>query len=422
MTRTRSYPERQPFYCDMKIYKLFIIIVLFFTVPAYAAPDEELLGKSKGYPIGTRSNWFYDESVRVGSFSNLDKIWPYNTLSKADTVSNLKRSTTEFELHYTFEGKRYSLDNYLQHQRTTGLLIIKDGEILVERYQYDRKPTDRFVSHSMAKSLVSLAVGFALADGKISSLDDKVSKYVPALTNYAYGETKIRNALRMASGVHFTENYDGKDDLTKFFLTLNSKGSITALRAFNDREAAEGIRFHYASIETQLLAVTVHAATGKNLSDYLTEKLWKPMGAEAAATWTNTPDGLEYALGNFNAVLRDYGRLGVILANDGNMDGRQILPREYLTEATDWRKHPEAFAPGKATEYFGYGYQFWTFPGKCRRFALLGVYGQAIYVDPQLKLVLVHMAVAKNAQISKETMGCELGALFYALISKYGTW
>jgi CubicO group peptidase (beta-lactamase class C family) len=96
-----------------------------------------------------------------------------------------------------------------------GLLIIKDGEILVERYQYDRKPTDKFVSHSMAKSLTSPAIGVALEEGKVHSLDDKAAQYVPQLRGYAYGETSMRHVLRMASGVQCREDYDGKDDLAR---------------------------------------------------------------------------------------------------------------------------------------------------------------------------------------------------------------
>ena len=387
-----------------------------------AAPDEEQLGKSAGYPIGTRANWFFEERVRVGSFSNLDKLYPHNRLGKATSPIPLPKAASEVSFRYKFENRTLGVDDFLQRQRITGLLVIKDGEILLERYQYDRMPTHRFLSHSMAKSIVCLAVGLALAEGKIASLDDKVSKYVPQLGGYPYGETSIRNILRMASGVLFKEVYDGKDDLSRFVGIRNSKGALEALQTFTAREAQEGTRFHYASSETVVLALVVNAVTGKTLSEYLTERLWQPMGAEGDATWIRDINGLELALGNFNAVLRDYGRLGVVLANDGAVGGKQILPRNFLLEATDWRKQPTAFAPGKATPYFGYGYQFWLFPGAKRRFALLGVYGQSIFVDPELKLVMVITAVAKNASVGKEPLGRERDAVWRGLISKYGSW
>jgi CubicO group peptidase (beta-lactamase class C family) len=146
------------------------------------------------------------------------------------------------------------------------------------------------------------------------------------------------------------------------------------------------------------------------------------MGAEADATWVVDAKGLEGASGSFNAVLRDYGRLGVVLANDGVVGGKQVLPKDFLLEATDWHKQPPAFAPGRATPYFGYGYQFWTFPGASRRFALLGVYGQSIFVDPGLKLVMVITGVAKTANVGKQPFARERAAVWAALVRKYGAW
>ena len=398
------------------------VVLVGLALPAAGAPDEEQLGKKAGYPIGTRASWFYDESVRVGSFSNLDRLLPHYTLQKAATPLPLPAATDPPDIKYLFGGRLFSLDDFLARQRVTGLLLIKDGEVLFERYQYDRTPAHRLVSHSMAKSIVSIAVGMALAEGKIASLDDVVAKYVPALAGIPYGETSIRNLLRMSSGVAFSEVYDGNDDVRKFAIARQTHGSIAALHMFRTREAEQGARFRYASSETVILAVLLREVTGTTISEYLTGRLWQPMGAEADATWVKTSDGIESGSGNFNATLRDYGRLGVLLANDGAIGGRQIVPRDYLLEATDWHRQPQAFAPGRATPFFGYGYQFWTFPGEKRRFALLGVYGQSIFVDPELKLVMVVTAAARNARVGKESFAAERGAVWRGIIGKYGSW
>jgi len=395
---------------------------LALTLAAAAAPDEEQLGKSAGYPIGTRANWYYEEGVRVGSFSHLDKILPHFTLEKAASPLPLPKAASEPRIEYRFAQQNHGIDDFLKSQRVTGLLLIRDGEILVERYQYDRSAANRFLSHSMAKSIVSLAVGIALAEGKIASLDDTVAKYVPRLAGSPYGETTIRNILKMASGVPFSEVYDRKDDLARFSIARYKYGSIAALREFKLREVAQGSRFHYASAETVNLVMVLRAVTGMPLSEYLTPRLWQPMGAEADASWIKAPDGSGTGSGNFNAVLRDYGRLGVLLANNGVAGGKQIVPRDYLLEATDWHRQLDAFAPGKATPYFGYGYQFWLFPGEKRRFALLGIYGQSIFVDPELKLVLVITAAAKTASVGKEPLGRERDALWRGVIGKYGSW
>src|ERR1700733_1247323 len=202
------------------------------TFPAIAAPDEQQLGKAAGYPIGTRGSWFYDESVRVGSFSNLDKFLAHYTLNKSASPLSLSAVATQPKIEYRFENTTYTLDDFLAHQRVTGLLLIKDGEILFERYQYERNAENRFVSHSMAKSIVSLAIGMAFAEGKIASLDDKAAKYEPKLAGHAYGETSIRNLLRMSSGVAFKEVYDDNDDLARFSRLRNADGSVASLGAF----------------------------------------------------------------------------------------------------------------------------------------------------------------------------------------------
>ncbi|MEP6838663.1 MAG: serine hydrolase [Bradyrhizobium sp.] len=390
--------------------------------PALAAPDEELLGKAAGYPVGRPANWFFDESVRVGSFSHLDSFLPHNTLKKSDAPLPLPAASNPPKIEYRFDKQSFSLDDFLAHQRVTGFLLIKDGEVLAERYQYSRHAEDRFVSHSMAKSIVSLAIAMALAEGKIASLDDTVAKYVPKLAGNPYGETTIRNMLRMASGVPFKEVYDGNDDSSKFNRIRLTQDSIAALRAFNTREVEQGMVFHYASNQTVALTLVLRAATGTTLSDYLTPRLWQPMGAEADATWIRTRDGTETGSGNFNAILRDFGRLGILLANDGAAGGKQIVPKEYLLDATDWHRQPDAFTPRKATPYFGYGYQFWLFPGEKRRFALLGVYGQSVFVDPELKLVMVITAAAKNASVGKESLARERDALWRGVVGQYGSW
>jgi CubicO group peptidase (beta-lactamase class C family) len=389
---------------------------------AVAAPDEDLLGKSNGYPMGTRANWYREDSVRVGSYTNLDRLFPHehHVLRKAQKPSPLPKVAAEPPLRYSFGGRDNSIDDYLAHQRTTGLLVIKDGQILIERYQYDRRPTDRLTSNSMAKSVIGIGIGFALSEGLIRSLDDRVVEYVPELKGNIYGETRIRSLLRMASGAKFSEdNTGGNDDAGAFARLHGSKGSIAAIRAFDTREAPEGERFHYASIETQVLTLVLRAATRKTVAEYLDDRLWRPMGAEADATWITGPDGIERGAAFFNATLRDWGRLGKLLANDGALDGRQIIPRDYLLEATDWHRHPAAFAPRASPPANGYGYHFWTMRAEKRRFVMRGVYGQSIYVDPELKLVLVHTAVARTASITNQPMGAELGALWSGLVKTF---
>lgn len=399
---------------------------------ALAAPDEETLCKSRGYPVGTARNWFFDECVRVGSFTHQAEIpgifgGSVNTMQPSAAPLVLEKAEKEPAYRWSVAGQSgLTLEDYLQRQRVMALLVIKNGVIQVERYQYDRTDTDRYLSNSMAKTITAMGVGIAMREGRIRSLDDRADSYAPTLSGTLYGETSIRNLLRMSSGAKFEELYNGADDLARYGAASSRAGSAAGAKVITQRLHPQGTVFNYASAETDMLALVMQGATGESLSAYLQPRLWQPMGAASSGLWRTNITGLERASGNFNATARDYARLGILLSNDGRRPDRpelgEIIPRDFLIEATDWKQHPPAFAPQKATPYYGYGYQVWTFPGPQRRFALLGVYGQSIFVDPAQKLVLVHLAANATAKAGQTSMGRELGALWYGVVSHYGAW
>jgi CubicO group peptidase (beta-lactamase class C family) len=154
-----------------------------------------------------------------------------------------------------------SVDDFLARQRIMGLIIVKDGVVQVERYQYDRKPSHRFVSQSMAKSVTALAIGFALAEGRIKSLDDRADQYAPKLGGTLYGATTIRNLLRMSSGAHLKSatmaTTTGSASPRRFHATASKARRIVMVR-----DAEQGTRFHYASAETASLAAVLPARHG----------------------------------------------------------------------------------------------------------------------------------------------------------------
>jgi CubicO group peptidase (beta-lactamase class C family) len=271
----------------------------------------------------------------------------------------------------------------------------------------------------MAKTVTAMLIGIAISEGRIRSVDDPASTYVPALAGTEYGRTSLRDLLEMSSGVRFVEVYSGRDDVARLardtFLQLGP-GGVDAVTPFNDRAEPSGTKFSYASVETQVLGLVLHGAVGRPVAEYLSEKIWKPMGAEADATWLVDRSGQEVTFCCINAVLRDYARLGLLLAHDGNWRGQQLIPAAWVAEAT--RVRPEAhLRPGVATPFWGYGYQTWIFPGGRRMFALLGVRGQSILVDPASRLVMVHTAVRKQAGGSSAT---EIRALWQAVVSTLG--
>jgi CubicO group peptidase (beta-lactamase class C family) len=175
-----------------------------------------------------------------------------------------------------------------------------------------------------------------------------------------------------------------------------------------------------------VLAAVLRGATGMSLSAYLTPRLRQASGAEEAASWMTDRTGLEVTSGNFNATLRDYARLGTVLAHDGvrpdDPAAKPIAPPGFLLEATDWKRAPEPFRPGKAAPYFGYGYHFRHFPGERRRFALLGVYGQSIFVDPGPRLVMVQAGANATAEAGKTSLARERNAFWRGVVRRYGEW
>jgi CubicO group peptidase (beta-lactamase class C family) len=165
-----------------------------------------------------------------------------------------------------------------------------------------------------------------------------------------------------------------------------------------------------------VLGLVLRSAVGRPVADYLRETIWEPMGAEADATWLIDARGQEATYCCLNAVLRDYARLGLLLAHDGRLGDRQIIPQAWLHAATTVPADSWHLKPYAATRYFGYGYQTWIFPGERRMFALLGVHGQAIFVDPSSRLVMVHTAVHKQPDASIE----ETVALWHGVVNALG--
>lgn len=370
-----------------------------FVAARAPAPDELALGKAEGYPVCAPS-LAVETRCLVGMVSRRDEVAPARKVARGPRVRPLARAATEPAIRYRWRGEDGGLDGYLARNRTTGLLILSGGTILAERYQYDRTPAHRMTSMSMAKTVVAMLVGVALADGRLASIDDVAAKYVPELDATPYGETPIRHLLTMSSGVRFVEVYSGRDDvatLARLSLLGESAGGAATILPFRTRERAAGERFRYASAETQVLGLVLRAATGMPLADYLSEKIWRPMGAEADASWLVDRGGYEAAFTGLNATVRDYGRFGLLLANDGAWNGRQIVPAAWVREATT--ASAPRFGPGRAgapvnagCQPRGYGYQTWLLGGNGGQFALRGLRQQAIFVDRASKLVLVHTA------------------------------
>jgi len=283
-------------------------------------PDAGAYGKNEGYPSCTGRNYVSELRCRVGAFSHFDNLFPSRTIAASKSPIPLARTASEPKIRFVHNGESRTIDQYLDANHVTGFLIAKGEAIFVERYQYGRTDKHRLTSFSMAKTVIGLLIGIALNEGAIGSIDDLSELYVPGLKGTEYGRTPIKALLQMLSGVQFREVYwDTTSDInTLALLTLGQDplGSLAAVAHFNTRLAAPGQRFSYSSAESLVLGLVLAGATGRTVSDYANEKLWAPLGAEADATWIIDAQGQEITLGYFNAVLRDWARLGLTLTHD----------------------------------------------------------------------------------------------------------
>lgn len=364
-------------------------------------PNAQALGQGQGYPSCLAA--LQKPGCRVGAWSGGPTEQARNQVEPSGTPWPLPEHPEPPPIRWRWGFASQSIDDYMDATQTTGLLILKDGQVVAERYQYDRRPGMPMRSFSMAKTFTAMLVGIAHDKGLIRSLDERAADYWPEIAASAYGQTSIRNLLRMASGIPFRELYTWTPDDDNWvwgqvlYHPRNARQPRRIeefLNARTQRDVEQGQRFHYASIETEILGRVLRRATGQSISQLTQDWLWQPMGAEHAAHWLlSTTDGAEGTAGSFNASLRDYGRFGMLLANDGVRDGKTIIPREFLLDATDPQRQPAAFRPRVATPFMGYGYQTWLLPYKTRTFALQGIHGQTVYVQPASRIVMVQTAV-----------------------------
>lgn len=376
-------------------------------------PQAAAFGQAQGYPVplpGTLPEQLRQEHF-VGLHSHYDRYRRLREVPTSAVPSPLRREPRGFDLRYEHGGRSHDLADYLRRHPVTGLLIAWDDRILFEHYQYGRSDQDRFLSHSLAKTITGLLVGAALEDGAIRSIDDLVSAYLPELAGTAYGATPIRALLLMASGVAFQESYRPGDDVSRLVDALigpASTGAVAAVRQWDTRAAEPGVLFHYSSADSQVLGMVLSRAVGMPLPDYFSRRLWAPLGAEANAAWDTDAAGEALGFCCMVARLRDWARLGLMIAHDGRWNGQQVVSRPWIVESTTAAR---GLSPA-------YGYQIWLSGEQRRYVAMRGVMGQFVLIDPLTRLVLVQTAV--NPSPNDPAAAAELMSLWHTLLAQFG--
>ncbi|MDB5436875.1 MAG: beta-lactamase family protein [Phenylobacterium sp.] len=338
---------------------------------------------------------------QAATFRNHDQVWPHSIVRRGDAVRPLPLHARSLaDLTFEVGDVRLSLSDFMARRRTAGLLILKDGEIALERYGMGNGPESRWTSFGAANVVTSTLAGAALHDGAIGSLDDPCDLYLPQLCGSAYEGVTIRNVLRMCSGVAWREydQADGRSDVRRLVRAVLSRRPGAVLNLLCARPLAEpqGVVFNYSTGESCLLGAVVAAATGRSLADDCTETIWGPAGMEADAYWQlECEDGLELGGLGLSACLRDVGRFGQLVMEDGAaFNGRRVLPPGWRDLAGQPDSAATAFGQLTPGSPAGYGYQWWALPGApfadglhAGAFSAFGGYGQRIYINPAERVV-----------------------------------
>ena len=326
-------------------------------------------------------------------FQNIPRILPTNKIEKGQRKHRLTEASKNLsDFTFSFKDTVRTLDQFVKQTNVVGLLIIRNDSILFEQYREGITPSTTWISFSVAKSVTSLLYGAALKDGLIESLDQRVSQFVPELVGSAYDSVSLRHLLQMSSGVRWNDDTrDPDSDLMKVAKLEEQEGwaGVVKYLAALKREAAPGQKFNYNTIESGLAAVILKKVVGKSLSEYLSDKIWKPFGMHEDASWVLSRSvNVENGGCCISASLRDYALIGLFALNNGiTSEGKEILPATWMQESIT-----------PANSFNEYGYYWWLRPGSGRYFAS-GAFGQQIEIDTASNTIIAvqsHWPIAFN--------------------------
>jgi CubicO group peptidase (beta-lactamase class C family) len=321
--------------------------------------------------------------IQINTFRNIQRLFPTRIVKSGPAATNFPRADKSLEdFTFTESNRVYDIFDVLALNRVAAMMVVKDDTVVFERYFMGNTPQTRWMSMSLVKTVTVMLIGAAIQDGYIHDITDPITDYLPIFDNTAYANVSVEDIVAMTSGVDWNETYTDPNSDRRRMLEAqlgHEPGAILTLMGELAYHSAPGARWNYSTGETHIAGALVRAATGKWVADYLSEKLWMPLGMESDATWwLESESGLEVGGSGLSATLRDYTRFGQFLLKQGIVDGQQVVPDGFVKRAGT-----RTVIAGKTVNY---GYGLWPLHGNT--YAAIGIFGQYIFVDPDQKLVV----------------------------------
>jgi CubicO group peptidase (beta-lactamase class C family) len=330
------------------------------------------------------------------TFTHMNWLMPIERVARGDVHRPLPYDPHHLDLTYRFEGRDRSLDELHRRTNTTAFLVLHHGRIVHEYYPgVFAGPRTRMQQFSVSKSITSLLIGIALSEGAIGDIHDRVVDYRKDFLETAYEETTIAELLTMTSGVGDLEVWDVPDSgIKRFEQATMGGGDVLEVVRSAPRVTAGGERFNYSTFDTQVLGWVLEAATGMTIASYLSDRMWRHLGADRDAFYWLTRAKPRTAIGggSFNATPRDIARIGLLMTNDGVVAGRQVVPREWVrrSRGSDLPQLAVGALGPSGYDHYGYANQWWTLGESAfHAFTGVGVHGQYLFVDPTADVVIV---------------------------------
>jgi CubicO group peptidase (beta-lactamase class C family) len=361
-------------------------------LPGLAAAQSDPWGVDAGYPTGWSEGFNRGTRTRVGNYSGgYESMFPHHVIAAPATALPLDTALLpDFKYRWGLFSRTPA--DYMQRWPVTGLLIVRKASVVVERYGHARTAAMRLTSWSMAKSVTALLLGICLDRKLIDSYDDPAEKYLPELAGTLHGQTTLRNLSNMSSGADIVHDRDNPTIYPEAFIGRSSSIRRT-VAGWNRRREEQGQRYNYNELCPLTLGLVMRKVTGGSLSQFAEEALWKPLGAEADATWTTDAERQEFNCIGFAARLRDWARLGMLVAGRGELGGRRIVSQRWIDECTQWGPLDRQVRVGVAGPAFGYKAHMWHSKPDGSRLSFVGHHGQRVVIDMPSQTVLVHTAV-----------------------------